>query len=207
MSNRFPASCACRTTSTRTKSSGQDDHRMFTSHKWPWEPTPRNCTHSSPWWPCLCRAFQVPAIIVGFSIFSWSIKYANPKSPRWASKLASDNTLLDLMSLCRTHCCQSLCRCANAAVILYGYYIARPSWEPSRLMSWQRDCTWLQILVLHYHWRSICQSFCLVYSRKQATIPALFRCTILATARDFHDESHWSWNRGTLQSTSEPAWP
>lgn len=33
-SNRFPASCACHTTSTRTKSSGQvDEHPMFTSHK------------------------------------------------------------------------------------------------------------------------------------------------------------------------------
>lgn len=40
-----------------------------------------------------------------------------PKSPRRASKLASNITLLDLMSLRRTHCCHSLCRCANAAVI------------------------------------------------------------------------------------------
>ncbi|PIN10472.1 hypothetical protein CDL12_16940 [Handroanthus impetiginosus] len=41
---------------------------------------------------------------------SWYMSRARPKSPRLALKLKSSITLLDLMSLCTTHCSYSLCR-------------------------------------------------------------------------------------------------
>ncbi|RYR65877.1 hypothetical protein Ahy_A03g011804 [Arachis hypogaea] len=57
----------------------------------------------------------VPARAVVCAPFAWSTSLASPKSPSLALNSESSMMLLDLMSLCTTHCSHSSCKYSSAA--------------------------------------------------------------------------------------------